>query len=335
MKDNHPIPWLIIMPGGLGDTISAYPVLQRLFLAQPDRSVHVACIESLIETFSDLKGIGEVRDINQVWPQDCHYEWVVDLASTKQSAACYQDVNYDHLLFRPCGQTDYFMLGDRMIKHDTFKKNLPGRSGNPDEPAWMMEAPLVAALLGENCWNWLDSGLYPLLEFRTEHSLYSMQNPKSYVLLLPCGTCRAKRWPLSTWLDLAQIIDIEWGIPVIAALGNVERNDLDIFRSICIEILFSPPLRKLAAIAAQARLVVANDCGPMHLAAASGAPTVGIFGPTNPRCWFPYPESTSRHVQRLGKETEYDPFGVLIDSEKEWPYWPSATEVWSRSQELI
>ncbi len=336
MKDNHPIPWLILMPGGLGDTIAAYPVLQRLFLSQPDRPVHVACIESLIETFGDLKNIAEVRDINDVWPKDHHYEWVVDFASTKQSAACYQDVNYDHLLFRPCGQTDYFMLGDKKIKHDTFKKDMPGRSGNPAEPAWMLEAPLMAALLGENYWNWPDSGLYPLLEFQTEHSQYSARKSKSYVLLLPCGTCRAKRWPLSSWIELGEIMEAEWGIPVVAALGKSERNDLDMFRAISgIEMLCSVPLRKLAAIAAQARLVVANDCGPMHLAAASGAPTIGIFGPTNPHCWFPYPESTSRYVQRLEEDAEYEPFGILVDPQEEWLCWPSARDVWSQSQKVM
>ncbi|HZM52766.1 MAG TPA: glycosyltransferase family 9 protein, partial [Vicinamibacteria bacterium] len=35
-------------------------------------------------------------------------------------------------------------------------------------------------------------------------------------------------------------------------------------------------------LARRARLVVAADTGPLHLACAAGAPVVGIFGPTDP-----------------------------------------------------
>jgi heptosyltransferase-2 len=38
----------------------------------------------------------------------------------------------------------------------------------------------------------------------------------------------------------------------------------------------------LAALMARARLIVSNDSGPMHLAAAVGTPVVAFFGPTDP-----------------------------------------------------
>jgi heptosyltransferase II len=43
----------------------------------------------------------------------------------------------------------------------------------------------------------------------------------------------------------------------------------------------------LAAIMSLARACVSNDSGAMHLAAAAGAPTVAIFGPTNERATAP------------------------------------------------
>jgi ADP-heptose:LPS heptosyltransferase len=36
-----------------------------------------------------------------------------------------------------------------------------------------------------------------------------------------------------------------------------------------------------------ADLAVTNDSGLMHIAAAIGTPTIGIFGPTDPRLWGP------------------------------------------------
>ena len=43
----------------------------------------------------------------------------------------------------------------------------------------------------------------------------------------------------------------------------------------------------LAGASAGARVFVGNDSGPTHLAAATGAPTVALFGPTDPRRFAP------------------------------------------------
>ena len=42
------------------------------------------------------------------------------------------------------------------------------------------------------------------------------------------------------------------------------------------------------ALLRAARLVVSNDTGPGHIAAALGVPLVMIFGPSNPIRLFPY-----------------------------------------------
>src|SRR5207237_6124704 len=46
-------------------------------------------------------------------------------------------------------------------------------------------------------------------------------------------------------------------------------------------------LLTLAALIAQARLVVTVDSAPMHIATATGTPQVVLFGPTNPFHWQP------------------------------------------------
>ena len=47
-------------------------------------------------------------------------------------------------------------------------------------------------------------------------------------------------------------------------------------------------LKELIAVIAEARAMVTNDSGPMHVAAAAGTPVVAIFGPTNPARTGPY-----------------------------------------------
>lgn len=48
-------------------------------------------------------------------------------------------------------------------------------------------------------------------------------------------------------------------------------------------------LVSLPALVRRADWVIANDSGPMHLAAAMGVRVIGIFGPTDPRLFGPYP----------------------------------------------
>ncbi|HEV8321439.1 MAG TPA: glycosyltransferase family 9 protein [Myxococcota bacterium] len=48
-----------------------------------------------------------------------------------------------------------------------------------------------------------------------------------------------------------------------------------------------PDVADLLALVAGADVVVAGDTGALHLAAAAGVPTLGLFGPTDPRAWAP------------------------------------------------
>lgn len=48
-------------------------------------------------------------------------------------------------------------------------------------------------------------------------------------------------------------------------------------------------LTSLPALLSKADWVISNDSGPMHLSAAMGFNTIGLFGPTDPRLYGPYP----------------------------------------------
>jgi ADP-heptose:LPS heptosyltransferase len=56
-------------------------------------------------------------------------------------------------------------------------------------------------------------------------------------------------------------------------------------------------LASLAALVRRADWVICNDSGPLHLAAALGVKTLGLFGPTDPRLYGPYPlNGPTNHV---------------------------------------
>ena len=54
-------------------------------------------------------------------------------------------------------------------------------------------------------------------------------------------------------------------------------------------------IEELAYLITHARLIVANDSGPIHLAAALGVPVVALFGPTQPERFGPYPLDDPQH----------------------------------------
>lgn len=55
-------------------------------------------------------------------------------------------------------------------------------------------------------------------------------------------------------------------------------------------------IRKMISLIAQSRMVIANDSGPMHLAAAMNKPVIGVFGPTSAKRFGPYPSTRDTNV---------------------------------------
>ena len=49
------------------------------------------------------------------------------------------------------------------------------------------------------------------------------------------------------------------------------------------------PLDQMIALVRAPATFIGNDSGPMHLSAAMGLRTIGLFGPTDPRQYGPYP----------------------------------------------
>jgi ADP-heptose:LPS heptosyltransferase len=113
--------------------------------------------------------------------------------------------------------------------------------------------------------SWLDA---PLDKFKL---------PARYAVLVPgCAPHREyKRWPARNYAMLAQelqkkgIASIAVGTKVIAAIRAVNPKVADFSGA--------TTLFQLAALMRRAAFVVSNDTGPMHIAAAVGARTLGLM----------------------------------------------------------
>jgi lipopolysaccharide heptosyltransferase I len=105
-----------------------------------------------------------------------------------------------------------------------------------------------------------------------------------FVLLCPGGGWVSKLWPPASFGALAASLKSR-GLSSVVVWGPGEESLADrvVAASIGSAVKgFPTSLLELAELVRRARLVVAADTGPLHLACALRAPVVGLFGPTDP-----------------------------------------------------
>lgn len=108
--------------------------------------------------------------------------------------------------------------------------------------------------------------------------------PAGFLAIHPGSGSPAKNWPAERFLEMAR----RWtgGQPFLLALGPAEIESGFPAPPAAL-VACGWPLRVLGAAFARAGLYVGNDSGASHLAAAAGAPTLALFGPTDPALWRP------------------------------------------------
>ena len=121
------------------------------------------------------------------------------------------------------------------------------------------------------------------------------------VAFLPGATWPAKRWLPERFGELADMAVARLGARAIVVAGPHDAPEADtLLRSAVAPVHRLPllPLRQLAGVLSQCAAVVTNDAGPMHIAAALGVPTIGIFGPGEENIWFPYDPALGHRALR-------------------------------------
>lgn len=116
--------------------------------------------------------------------------------------------------------------------------------------------------------------------------------PDNYAVSVPGSARKDKRWPVERFTALADRIWSQFGLSIVAA-GNSSEADLanrlkGLANVPVVNLAGQTSLKELVALLKAAKLVVTNDTGPGHIAAALGVPLVMIFGPTNPARVCPY-----------------------------------------------
>lgn len=310
----------VIRPGALGDTLMTLPALALLRRWAPDaRLTFVARADVLPLALSS--GLAD-----DAWPWDLP-DWAAlfDPATTSERLT-----ERARAALTGAGAIAAWAPDPDGALASTLRRLGagqvivgPGRppelSGRPPEHTalWLARAltPLGAAVPGDpaTLWRALPPLRWPEADARQAERVWRRLGlPDARVVALHPGSGgAAKRWPPERFAALAEMARQAGFTPLLLA----GEADAGVAGAVLAHAGVALPLARglevgaLAALLARCVGYVGNDSGVSHLAGLLGAPTVAIFGPTDPARWSPLgPRVTSLRAPggdlgRLAPET--------------------------------
>lgn len=300
---------LILKPSSLGDVIQALPVLR--LLKRHWRGAEIfwwidSAFAPLLEGDSDLAGV--VRFERKRWARPRHwpelfasiratrekkFDLVIDLQCLARSAVFAWLARGEKLVgldeVREGARAFYDFIVPRESFHthavDWYLSVLP-RLGVPvhNDFVWLPERPEIAAEVQRK---WLSNS-----GFRTS-DLECGRADFRWVALQPGARWANKRWPVEHFAEFARLLAHSRPETRLIILGATSDHLIGEIVSAaapqhCLNLCGETSLPEMVEWIRRCDLMVTNDTGPMHAAAALGKPVVALFGPTEPRRTGPY-----------------------------------------------
>jgi lipopolysaccharide heptosyltransferase I len=120
----------------------------------------------------------------------------------------------------------------------------------------------------------------------TQHSALS----KDYAVIIPGARWKTKIWPYEHFGELSSMLPLDTVIVGSKGDKDIAGKIVTFSKGKAISLAGKTDLKDLIEVIRDARFVVSNDSGPMHIAAALHIPVFAIFGPTDPLRTGPYGE---------------------------------------------
>jgi heptosyltransferase-1 len=131
---------------------------------------------------------------------------------------------------------------------------------------------------------------YLLSNRAAEADAFLARLSQPFAIYHPGAGAPQKTWGEERFAELARLLYARRGLLPVVSWGPGDEDRAALLSRLVPESVALPRLgfRALAQVLSAARLFVAGDTGPMHLADALGTPVVAIFGPTDPARNGPY-----------------------------------------------
>ena len=284
---------LLIKPSSLGDIVHAMPACAAIRRAYPK-----ARLTWLVKR--QWAGLVErIEGVDLVWPVESTFKgWLSQVPALRKERF---DLVLDlQGLFRSAAIG--WLSGSPLLVGFTN-----GREGSPWFYSRRVPVPqsdmhavdrylLVAKAVGA-----VESGA-PEFRFRIPHTDYEevdrllsrsgVPSGTSWVAMNVSARWPTKRWPAASFAEVADRLQQEGCGAVVLIGGPDERADVTaisgMMKTPAVDLAGATTVGLLPALLSRAALLITNDSGPMHIAAAIGTPVVALFGPTSAARTGPY-----------------------------------------------
>lgn len=319
---DRPLRLVVVLPSWVGDVVMATPAIRRIREAMPGIFIGALCRPGIDQLIGSQGGGSDLFDEVHVFVP--HGMMATKKAAAKVRPRRYDTALLLTNSFSTALTTRMAFI-PRRIGYDRDGRGMlltdrvvPPRN---DDRSWRMVPAvdyywhLAASLLGEAGVDWsvhepVDCVSMPLALPRgvvMELPVSDAEQTKCdeilkeagvgdgdrFAVLNPGGNNEKKRWPADRFARLGDWLSESHGLKVLINGSPAETELIEEIRSLSSGNLVSLPelgntLGALKAICRRAEIMVTNDTGPRHIAAAMGTKLVTLFGPTDPR-WTTVP----------------------------------------------
>jgi heptosyltransferase-1 len=297
---------LILKPSSLGDVIQALPVLRLLKLHYPESDIFWwidSALAPLLEGDPALAGI--VRFERRRWARPRY--WPEMLRSLRWLRAQQFDLVIDLQCLLRSGAFAWLSRGTFLVGLDETREGargfydlaVPRKSVHTHAVDWYLSVLPPLGVPVHNNFQWLAGRPEISSEVKRKWPGAFAINPQSairnpqLILLLPGARWENKRWPAQHFAGLVSLLARKFPAAHFAIIGSGEDRPLGEIISCaaperCLNLCGATSLPEMIEWIRLGDLLITNDTGPMHVAAALGKPLVALFGPTEPRRTGPY-----------------------------------------------
>jgi lipopolysaccharide heptosyltransferase II len=286
---------LILKPSSLGDVIQALPVLRLLKKRFPAGNFYwwiESGLAPLLEGDPDLTGIIRFerrhwarpknwaklwRDVR--WVRAQNFDWVIDLQCLARSATFAWLAN---------GQLTIGLDEPREGARGFYDIAVRRNSFTTHAIDWYLAVVERLGLPVHWDFDWLPVRPQAAESIRRRWPTETAR----WIILQPGARWLNKRWPVESFAQIVQQFPAEENLR-FAILGGKEDRELGSKIAAaepqrCLDLTGQVSLPEMIEWIRLSELMITNDTGPMHVAAAMGKPVVALFGPTEPRRTGPY-----------------------------------------------
>jgi lipopolysaccharide heptosyltransferase II len=287
---------LVLKPSSLGDVVQALPVLRLLKLHWPAAEIFWwvdTSLAPLLEGDPDLAGV--VRFERRRWASPVH--WPEMWRSIHWMRRQAFDLVIDLQCLARSGAFAWLARGKLLAGLDEPREGArgyydlmaPRPSWDTHAVDWYLEVLKLLHVPVHWNFNWLPER--PAIAAGVKQKWQAGSG--GWIVLQPGARWINKRWPVEHFANLISKLATAYPDFRFAILGGEADRELgaalaraDSQR--CLDLTGKISLPEMVEWIRSSRLMISNDTGPMHVAAALGKPLAAIFGPTEPRRTGPY-----------------------------------------------